>query len=506
LEARHDVPHNVRTVFDGHAALGRAARGSLCGLALTMLTGCLMVGPDFQSPPPPGITGFLPGQRESVPGAAVIRGARISARWWDVFRSRNLNRLIQDGIENNPDLQAAEAAVRVAQANALSLRGTLFPVINATFDASRQMTPLATLTSNVPSGADTYSLHTPQVTVAFVPDVFGGTRRAIESADALAEQQSFQREAVYVTLASNIALAAIQEASLRGQIAATKRLIDIQTQLLDILRRQNERGQIALTDVVAQETAAAQARLLLPPLERQLAQQRNLLATLTGRFAADSVPAAFELSSFRLPAKLPLSLPADLVRQRPDIRAAEANLHAVNAQIGVAVANRLPQLTLTGNAGSSADAFARLFSPGTMFWAVAGNAAQTVFDAGTRYYKQKAAEEAAAQAAAQYRSTVLVAFQNVADVLRALQADARTVSAALAAEESANRSIDLVRRQVEQGQVSSPVLLNAQQAYLQTSLARVQAQAARLADTVALYQALGGGWWNRIPAPEIAVQ
>ena len=208
----------------------------------------------------------------------------------------------------------------------------------------------------------------------------------------------------------------------------------------------------------------------------------------------------------RLPRDLPVSLPSKVVEQRPDIRAAEANLHAASAQIGVAIANRLPQLTLTGNAGSSADAFARLFSPGTVFWTIAGNAAQTVFDAGSRYYKQKAAEEAAAQAAAQYRSTVLVAFQNVADVLRALQADARTVSAAIAAEESANRSIDLVRRQVEQGQVSSPVLLNAQQAYLQTSLARVQAQAARLADTVALYQALGGGWWNRIPAPETAVQ
>jgi NodT family efflux transporter outer membrane factor (OMF) lipoprotein len=276
--------------------------------------------------------------------------------------------------------------------------------------------------------------------------------------------------------------------------------------LLDILRRQNDRGQIALPDVVAQETAAAQARLLLPPLERQLAQQRNLLATLTGRFAGEGLSAAFELTSFRLPRKLPLSLPADLVRQRPDIRAAEANLHAQNAQIGVAFANRLPQITLTGNAGSSADAMARLFSPGTMFWTLAGNAAQTVFDAGSRYYKQKAAEEAAAQAAAQYRATVLTAFQNVADVLRALQADARTVDAAIAAEQSANRSIDLVRRQVEQGQVSSPVLLNAQQAFLQTSLARVQAQAARLADTVALYQALGGGWWNRVSTPEIAVQ
>jgi len=474
------------------AALGIAA--------FAMLTGCA-VGPNFQVPAFPALKGFLPGRPESVPGSTVVRGADISARWWEVFRSHPLNRLIQDGIENNQDLRAAEAAVRTAQANANALRGTLFPVINASFDATRQQTPLATLTSNVPSGADTYSLHTPQVSVAFVPDVFGGTRRAIESADAQSEAQAFQREAVYLTLSSNIALAAIQEASLRGQIAATGRLIDIQTQLLDILRRQNDRGQIALPDVVAQETAVAQARLLLPPLEKQLAQTRNLLATLTGRFASEGLPAAFELQSFRLPRRLPLSLPADLVRQRPDVRVAEANLHAANAQIGVAIANRLPQITLTANAGSSADSVARLFSPGTLFWTIAGNATQTVFDAGSRWYKQEAAEETTAQVAAQYRQTVLQAFQNVADVLRALQADAKTVEAAIAAEESAKRSIDLVRAQLERGQVSTPALLNAQQAYLQTSLARVQAQAARLADVVALFQALGGGWWNRRSDP-----
>ena len=462
-----------------------------------MLTSCA-VGPDFQRPAPPDTNGFLSARGDRIPG--ISPGADIAARWWEVFRSRGLNQLIEDGIANNADLAAAEAAVRAAQANALALRGTLFPTITASFEASRQRVPTQTLASNAASGADTYSLHTPQVSVSFVPDVFGGTRRAVESAEAQAEQQAFQREAVYITLASNIALAAIQEASLRGQIAATQRLIDIQTQLLDILRRQNERGQIALPDVVAQETAVAQARLVLPPLEKQLAQQRNLLATLTGRFPSDHLPAAFGLQSFRPPRRLPLSLPADLIRQRPDVRAAEANLHAVNAQIGVAIANRLPQITLTGNAGSTADSMARLFSPGTLFWTIAGNAAQTVFDGGNRYYKQRAAEEAAAQAAAQYRGTVLAAFQNVADVLRALQADARTVTAAIAAEQSARRSIDLVRRQVEQGQVSSPVLLNAQQAYLQTSLARVQAQAARLADTVALFQALGGGWWNRSPS------
>ncbi len=480
------------------------ARAILAVLGLTMLGGCT-VGPDFLKPAPPPVGGYLPGGAERNAGVATVRGADVAERWWKVFRSRALNRLIQDGIDNNQDLAAAQAALRAAQANAQSLRSGLFPVLTASFDASRQQVATQTLQSDAASGAGIYSLHTLQVSVAFVPDVFGGTRRAIEQADAQADAAAFQREAVYTTLASNIALAAIQEASLRGQIAATRRLIGIQTDLLGILHRQNDRGQIALPDVVAQETAVAQARLLLPPLEKQLAQQRNLLATLTGRFAGNGLPAAFELQSFGLPPRLPLSLPADLIRQRPDIRVAEANLHAANAQIGIAVANRLPQIMLTGNAGSTADSMARLFAPGTLFWAVAGNATQTLFDAGGRYYKQRSAEELTAQAAAQYRQTVLAAFQNVADVLRALQADARAVTAAAAAEEAANRSIDLVRRQVEQGQVSSPILLNAQQAYLQTSLARVQAQAARLADTVALYQALGGGWWNR-KAPEATTQ
>src|SRR5438067_1998023 len=229
-----------------------------------------------------------------------------------------------------------------------------------------------------------------------------------------------------------------------------------------MLRRQNEAGQVALPDVVAQETAVAQARLLLPPLERALGQQRDLLAFLAGRFPSEDVAATFELRSFRLPQKLPLSLPADLVRQRPDVRVAEASLHAANAQVGAAIANRLPQITLTGNAGSTATNLAKLFTPGTGFWLIAGNAVQTVFDAGTLAHKQTAAEQAQAQAAAQYRSTVLAAFQNVADVLRALAADERAVSAAIAAERSASRNIELVRAQVDRGQFSIAVLITAQ--------------------------------------------
>jgi NodT family efflux transporter outer membrane factor (OMF) lipoprotein len=457
-----------------------------------MLSACA-VGPDFKSPEPPLAPGYMPGQ--------VITGSTdIPGNWWERFRSRELNRLIDEGIAHNSDLQAAEAAVRVAQANANAQRAGLFPVFTASFDTNRQQVPTATLDTNSAAGKSIYSVQTAQVAVAFIPDVWGGTRRLIESAEAQAEAQAFQREAVFVTLSANIALAAIQDASLRGQIAATRRLIDIQTQSLNVLKVQNERGQIALPDVVAQETAVAQAKLLLPTLEKQLEQQRNLLAFLTGRLPSDAVLATFQLASFRLPRPLPVSLPADLVRQRPDVRAAEANLRAANAQIGAAIANRLPQIALTANAGSSAATLAGLFTPHTAFWTLAGNAAQTIFDAGSREQKQRAAEAATDQAVALYRTAVLAGCQNVADVLRALAADERTLTAAIAAERSAGRSIELARAQIDRGQVSIAVLLAAQQAYLQASLARVQAQAARLADTVALFQALGGGWWNRRPA------
>ncbi|ETR76673.1 membrane protein [Afipia sp. P52-10] len=462
-----------------------------CALSPVMLLTACTVGPDFKSPEPPASQGYRPGEK-------LASSTDVPGRWWERFRSRPLNELIYDGLANNTDLHAAEAALRVAQANALAQRGALFPEITAGFNSNRQLTPTEAVTTNAASGASLYSVHTAQVSVSFVPDVFGGTRRQIESSDAQVEMQAFQREGVFLTLSANIALAAIQEASLRGQIAATQRLIDLQVQSLNLLKIQNERGQIAMPDVVAQETAVAQARLLLPGLEKQLNQQRHLLAYLTGRLPSDPLPATFQLSSFRLPRPLPRTLPADLIRQRPDVRAAESNLHAVNAQIGVAIAARLPQIALTANAGSSASTIASLFSPHTAFWMAAGSVAQTVFDAGIREQKQRAAEAATDQALAQYRSAVLAACQNVADVLRALEADERTLNAAIAAERSAEQSITLARAQIERGQVAISVLITAQQAFLQASLARVQAQAGRLADTVALFQALGGGWWNRI--------
>lgn len=467
-----------------------------------MLSAGCTVGPDFKVPEAPGGRTFLPASgragADQVPGRTVARGAQIPPEWWNLFEAPGLTRLVMDGITHNADLKAAEAAVRVAGANARAQRGALFPLVTAGLDASRQKIA-ATVGAD---GGDSpspaiYNVVTRQVSVSFVPDVWGGTRRQIESADAQAEAEAFRREGVYLTLASNIALAAIEEARLRGQIAATNRIVDLQLDLLRVLQRQRDQGQIALPDVVTQESAVAQTRLLLAPLERQLAQQRNLLAFLTGRMPSESsAMATFRLNAFRLPRRLPLSVPGDLVRQRPDVRTSEASLRAANAQIGAAIANRLPQITLTGNAGKTWSSVPDL-SPSGAFWAVAGNLAQTVFDAGTLEQRQRASEEATAQASAEYRSVVLASLQNVADVLSALQSDARAFTAAITAERLAEQNINLVRRQVEQGQLNIALLIAAQETYLQASLGRVDAEAARLADSVALFQALGGGWWNR---------
>ncbi|MGE0338399.1 MAG: efflux transporter outer membrane subunit [Xanthobacteraceae bacterium] len=471
------------------------------------LAGCA-VGPDFETPPAPEQQTYLPRRLggDVVPGHVVVRGAEVPPQWWELLRSPALNGLVEEGIAHNADLEAAEAALRAAEANARAQRGALFPVFGAGYTPTRQRVPLEQ-SSPLESGANIFNLHTMQVTVTYVADVWGGARRQIESADALAELEKFRRQAVYLTLVSSIALAAIEEGRLNDQIAATRRIINLQTELLAILRKQSDHGQIAMPDVLSQETALAQARLLLPALEKKLAQQRNLIAFLTGRFPAQAQAARFRLASFTLPRNIPLSLSADLVRQRPDVLAAEANLRAANAQIGVAIANRLPQIALTANAGTAATRVSQLFSPAGTAWMVGASVAQTVFDAGTLENKQRAAEALTQQALAQYRGAVLAAFQNVADVLQALQSDVREIQAATTAQQAASRSVTLARRQIEQGQVNTPILISAQQAYLQASLALIDAQASRLTNVVALYQALGGGWWSRpVPAAPAAAE
>lgn len=489
------------------------ARHSACGSvaligALLAISGCT-VGPDFVHPAPPAVDRItqdpLPIATVAAPmagGAAqrFVAARDIPGEWWALFRSPALDALIKGAIEASPNLKAAEAALRQARELRRAGEGAFLPLVQAGFDASRSKTS-AVLAPVPSSNVLYYNLFTPQLGVSYVPDVFGGTRRTVEGLVAQEQAARFELEAAYLTLTSGLVAAAIGEAGLRDQVAAAEAIIEVQRKSLDILRRQLALGQVAGQDAAAQEAALAQAEAALPPLQKQLAQQRDLIAVLAGRLPSQQPSTQFDMTSLQLPQDLPVGLPSRVVEQRPDIRAAEANLHMASAAIGVAVAARLPQLTLTADVGATALTVGSLFAPGTAFWTVAANATQTIFDAGTLLHKQRATEAALDQAEAQYKETVLTAFQNVADTLEALKSDADALAAAVAAEAAAKKSLDITRRQLATGAVNYLALLNAENAYETALVARVQAQSARFADTAALFQALGGGWWNRRDLP-----
>jgi NodT family efflux transporter outer membrane factor (OMF) lipoprotein len=430
-----------------------------------------------------------------------LEGRDIAGEWWTLFRSKPLNDLIERSLKANPDIKVAQAALLVARENTLAQRGAYYPSVTGGFSATRAKTS-SDLSPVTNTSALNYSLYTPQVSVSYVPDVFGLNRRTVESLSAQQEQARFALVATHITLSSNVAAGAVQEASLRAQVDATHEIITINTDMLQILRNQYAKGYVSRLDVAAQESQLAQVAATLPPLMKQLAQQRDLLARLSGGFPSQDLPEKFELSSLQLPQELPVSLPSQLVEQRPDVRQAEENLHSASALIGVAVANRLPSFALTADAGSMAVVFSRMFSGGTGFWDVAAGVTQPIFDGGTLLHRERAARAAYTQAAEQYRSTVLTAFQNVADTLNALLQDADALKAAAAAKDAASVTLDLARKQYQSGYANYLSLLNAEQAYQQAVINLVQAQANRYADTAALFQALGGGWWNRVDIPK----
>jgi NodT family efflux transporter outer membrane factor (OMF) lipoprotein len=479
------------------------AYGTLALVVALAVAGCA-IGPDFNPPATPEGAGYaaggLPGATVSAPvaeGAAqrFVYGKDIPGEWWRLFRSRRLNGLVEQALIANPSLEAAQASLRQAKETVLATAGALWPQVDGKASATRQQFSLASFGQSGPPLI--FNLYQATVNVAYAPDVWGGTRRQIESSKAQAEYQQFQLEATFLTLTANVVTAAIQEASLRGQIEATDDIIKAKSEQLDLMRKQLDIGSVAKTDVLAQESDLVQTQGTLPVLEKQLAQQRHVLMALIGRFPNEDRGEIFRLSALQLPTKLPVSVPSQLVEQRPDVRSAEAQLHQASAQIGVAQANLLPQLSLSGYYGGNSLQPNVLFAPSNIVWNIASGATQPIFHGGTLLAQERAAIEAFEAAAAQYRNTVLLAFQNVADTLRALQDDARMLKIQERALRVASESLELSRTQFKAGSITYLVLLNAQRAYEQARLTLVQAQAARLADTAALFQALGGGWWNR---------
>jgi NodT family efflux transporter outer membrane factor (OMF) lipoprotein len=485
------------------------------------------VGPRYHRPEAPANAGYAPAPLLETSASAPIHGGEaqrlVSGRdipfeWWELFKSPALNALVERAFRANPTIASAQAALVKAQELVYAQQGYFFPTVAANYDFERQkiagnltldnvpgvegdgknfLPPVQNLNTYPHTHPFFYNLHTAQLTVGFVPDVFGANWRQVESLAAQTDAQRFALEATYVTLASNVVAAAIQEASLRAQIAATQQIIAADEKSLQILRDQFRLGFAMRVDVAAEEAALGQAKMLLPPLQMQLEQTRDLIRALVGHLPNQEVPETFELDALELPPELPLSLPAKIIEQRPDVRAAEAQLHAANAQVGVAVAAMLPQFSITGNGGGNADQFSWMFRSGGPFSTLVGGVTQPLFAGGTLLHTKRAADAALKQAAAQYQSTVIAAYQNVADTLHASLSDAEALAADVEAENSAKVTYDLTRRQMEVGYVNYLALLSAETAYNQALLTRVQAQATRYGDTIALFQALGGGWWNR---------
>jgi NodT family efflux transporter outer membrane factor (OMF) lipoprotein len=488
---------------------GRSAlRQNMCALSALLvlsLSGCA-VGPDFVASAAPDVNGYTKEGLAGTSGAPVQGGASqrfvkdmdIPGLWWTLFRCRPLNSLIETALTNNHDLKAAEAALKVAKEATEAQKGFFYPSVTGNALASRQQAAIGTVSPPLSNPTiSVFNLVTPQVNVSYTPDVWGLNRRTVESLQAQADMQKFQTEAAYMTLTSNVVLGAVQEASIRGQIEATKKAVKVMRDLLVVIKKEKALGQVAEADVAVQEAALAQAETAIPVLEKQLAQTRDLLTALTGGLPSQPVPETFELATLHLPEKLPVSLPANLVWQRPDIRAADENLHSAAALVGVALANRLPNLTLTADAGQTATSIGQLFAPGNNFWTLGAQLAGPILDGGTLMHREAAAEAAYVQAVEQYKSTVVNAFQNVADSLRAIQHDSDGLKVAAAAEAAASKSLKITLAQYKLGQVSQAIVLVAEQTYLNAVVNRVQSQALRYSDTAALFQALGGGWWNR---------
>jgi NodT family efflux transporter outer membrane factor (OMF) lipoprotein len=500
-----------------------------CAILLYSAAGAIYgcaAGPNYHKPEAPASAGYAPSPLpESTTSAPVhggevqhfVPGREISRAWWQMFQSPALNSLIQRAFEANPTIAAARASLAQSQELVHAQRGFFFPSVTSTAQAERHKVSGNTNSSstigvqgngtnllpqrenpnsfphNLPSY---YTFYTADLTVGFVPDVFGGNRRQMESLAAQRDAQRFALEATYITLASNVVAAAIQEATLHAEIRATREIIEADEKSLQILRDQFRLGFVTRIDVAAQEAAVAEIKTLLPPLQKQLEQTRDLMRSLVGKLPDGDDP-TFELDALQLPPELPVSLPAALIEQRPDVRAAEAQLHAANAAVGVAVASMLPQFSISGEYGGNATQIPWMFHHGGPFWSLYGDVSQPIFQGGTLLHQERAAREELKQAAALYQGAVIAAYQNVADALHMALSDAETLKQDLEAENSAKTTYDLTRRQMQAGYVTYLTLLSAESAYQQTVLARVRAQATRYGDTVALFQALGGGWWNR---------
>ncbi len=467
---------------------------------LAALAGCA-VGPDFHRPAAPPATHYSNGgdPRSTVAAQGTSQrfdpGAAVAADWWQLFRSPQIDAMIKEGISNNPGLAAAHAALRASQDDLRSGYGIFFPSADAGAAATRERYSPAAFGES--TGSRVFNLFTLSTSVNYALDVFGGQRRLVEGLRAQADVALSDERATYLSLAANIVNTAIAQAAYRAEIEATTQLIDLQKQQVGIARVQADAGTVPYSNVLSLESQLASYQATIPQLEQKLSQSDDLLAALVGHTPAEWQAPPLRLDDLTLPGNLPVSLPSNLVRQRPDILAAEATAHAASAGVGVATAAMLPSVTLSGGLETAANSTARLFSPGSRAWSFGGDVTAPLFEGGTLWFKRKAAIDQYDQALALYRQTVLAAFEQVADTLRALDHDAAVLVAQDQALSTAEQALHLIDANYQAGIATYLDVLNADSQYRQAKIAELQAVAVRYQDTVALFAALGGGWWNQ---------
>jgi NodT family efflux transporter outer membrane factor (OMF) lipoprotein len=482
--------------------------GSLRLLALAGMVavlGACAAGPDFRPPDAPDVDAW---RADAVPAETVssdaptgdaqrfLEGGEIESNWWTTFDNAELDRRIEAALAHSPSIASAQAALREAQENVAVARGPLWPGIDAKAGANRQKSSGASFggAGGAQIGSSTYTLYNASVDVGYTLDLFGANRRGVEAQAALADFQYFQLQGTYLALTANVATASFREAALLEQIGANEEVISLLDEQLDLIETQHEIGVVSMADVLVARSEIATARAQLPALRQALDQTRNQLAVYMGRFPSEAGLGEIDLDALTLPRDIPLSLPSQLTRQRPDLLAAEAQLHRATAAVGIATANLFPQIILSASYGSQALEGSDLFSSGTTAWGIGLNLLQPLFHGGELRARKRAAEAGLDRVAADYRETVLTAFQNVADSLRALELDAEALAAQADAEEAAQRSLELVRVQYRDGATSYLQVLDATRQYQQARIGLAQARGARLTDTAALFVALGGGW------------
>ena len=469
--------------------------------------GCTTVGPNFTPPAPPSTTGYTPPGERTVadanagPGAptqSVVLGDKVTGDWWTLFRSPDLDGLVKQAIAGSPTLESAKARLVEAREEVAASRGALYPQIgfDANFAREKESVAAFGLASSAVRLPPNYNLLQVGPTASYTLDLFGGTRRRIEQQSALADFQADQLDAAYLTLTGDTVTQAIQVAAIRAQLKAVSDILDIDRQNLDLVRKERQAGTVPDSDVVTAESQLAADETLRPGLDQQLSTAKHALAVLTGRAAGDWSPPDFDLATLTLPGRLPVSLPSELVHQRPDIQAAEAQLHASSARIGIATARLYPTITLSAGVTASSLNGGNLFDPAALVWSIAGGLTQPVFDGGTRRAERRAALADFKASAADYRQTVLQSFGQVADILGALTHDADLLAAQQHALDMASQSVRLQRINYSAGGAGLLSLLDAQRQYQQASLGYVRAQAQRYQDTIQLLVAMGGGWWD----------